>query len=100
MKSNCNAKEEAAVHWLHTSEDYQPRQRGGASPAQPQPADTVSLDCVLANPKFSRPANDEDNCETSRHAFAPVSKVCREARLIRLWVETLAEHEAERAAAR
>ncbi len=53
------------------------------------PTDEHVLDCLLGNPRFSKPANDAPDLSQ----VAPRRQDCREAKLLSMWIDILAEAE-------
>jgi len=51
-----------------------------------------ALEAIMANPRFTAPANDEPQLHTAAKP-APARADCREAKLLCMWVEILAESE-------
>ena len=50
------------------------------------------LETIMVNPRFSKPANDEDQL-SDKEDYAPVSEECRQAKLLNMWIEILIEDE-------
>lgn len=50
------------------------------------------LEVITTNPRFSAPANDEPNLDNPEQ-LAPTRADCRQARLLCMWVDILAEGE-------
>lgn len=76
---------------LSLNHDYQPAIAASNPGAESGYSPLAALECLFGNPKFATPANDDIGTEKlQQDALAPVHRSCREARLIRLWVETLA----------
>ncbi|MDH3741604.1 MAG: hypothetical protein OER56_08405 [Hyphomicrobiales bacterium] len=59
----------------------------------PNASNEVVLDVMAANPRFSAPANDELQLD-SPERLAPTRADCRQAQLLCMWIEILAEGEA------
>lgn len=56
------------------------------------PSNEVVLQIMSANPRFSAPANDEPELD-SQDKPAPTRADCRQAKLLCMWIEILAEGE-------
>ena len=50
------------------------------------------LDSLLANPRFSTPANDEPHL-SQKDGLAPTNDECRKAMLLNMWIEVLVDDE-------
>jgi hypothetical protein len=78
--------------------NYQPQGVCAANDGSWMDGPLGALECVFASVRFWRPANDSSYASKPlSEQPAPIQTECRQARLIRLWVETLADLDRESA---
>ena len=98
MTKDAVSSAETTVTHLTESPNYQPQGVCIAQESSWMDGPAGALECVFANARFWRPAND--SCYVDKGLLdrpAPLETQCRQARLIRLWAETLAELDRESA---
>ncbi len=88
----------AQITRLIDNPDYQPQGILVANDDSWMDGPMGALECVFASVRFWRPANDSSYAtKPVLDRPAPLRADCRQARLIRLWAETLADLERESA---
>ena len=87
MDRNQGAQAARNVINLNDKDDYAAHLSGSSY----ELTNTV-LDVMTANPRFSAPANDEAEL-ASPQELAPIRADCRQAKLLCMWIDILAEAE-------
>lgn len=87
MDRNQGAQAAQNVINLHDEDDFATTLSGSSNKLKQS-----VLEVMTANPRFSTPANDESELD-SPEELAPTRADCRQAKLLCMWIEILAEGE-------
>ncbi len=96
MTRKSSTATDSPVTRLRERQDVQSQPESGSVIPVCRETNTTALECLLGSPRFSIPANEGFAAQDQDEVPAPAGKAAREARLLRLWVETLAEFEEDR----
>lgn len=96
MSGKINNKAMAQIIPLAENPDFQFAHTDIEVLAQDDRDPVVALECLFGNPRFTMPANDEVARSVAYERPAPSNRDARQARLVRMWFEEVAEAEKSR----